>query len=156
MIEDIKKELNMRAEGGYRDFSKKLIPETSMPLIGVRLPALRAMAAEIVKRGEGGQFLDCCDFSSMEMCFLYAYVLGKTKADINTLIKYFDKAARHIDNWSTCDILCQSFKQCEKHPSEVWERLTGYLASGETLLYAHSGCYNDVALFERRIYRPRF
>ena len=132
MIEDIKKELNMRAEDIYRDFSKKLIPEASLPLIGVRLPALRAMAAEIVKRGEGMQFLDCCDFSSMEMCFLYAYVLGKTKSDINTLIKYFDKAARYVDNWSTCDILCQSFKQCEKHPAEVWERLTGYLASGKT------------------------
>ena len=132
MIEDIKKELNMRAEDVYRDFSKKLIPEASLPLIGVRLPALRAMAAEIVKSGEGMQFLDCCDFSSMEMCFLYAYVLGKTKSDINTLIKYFDKAARYVDNWSTCDILCQSFKQCEKHQSEVWERLTVYLASGKT------------------------
>ena len=132
MIDDIKKELDSKAEDVYRDFSKKLIPETSTPLIGVRLPALRTMAAEIVKRGEGVLFLDCCDFSSMEMCFLYAYVLGKTRADINTLIKYFDKAARHIDNWSTCDILCQSFKQCEKHPSEVWEQLTGYLASGET------------------------
>ena len=51
MIEDIKKELNMRAEDVYRDFSKKLIPEASLPLIGVRLPAVRAMAAEIVKRG---------------------------------------------------------------------------------------------------------
>ena len=132
MIKEIKEELNARAEAGYRDFSKKLIPESCLPLIGVRLPYLRAMAAEIVKNGKGGVFLEECDFSSMEMCFLYSYVLGKTRADINTLIKYFDKAARYVDNWSACDILCQSFKQCEKHPSEVWERLTGYLASGKT------------------------
>ena len=120
------------AEADYRDFSKKLIPETSLPLIGVRLPALRAAAAEIVKRGRGDEFLRECDFSSMEMCFLYAYVLGKTRADINTLIKYFDNAAYHVDNWSTCDILCQSFKQCRRYPAQVWEQLTDYLASGKT------------------------
>lgn len=132
MIEGIKSELNAKAEDGYRDFSKKLIPESSLPLLGVRLPALRAMAAETVKRGKGESFLRECDFSSMEMCFLYAYILGKTWADISTLIKYFDNAARHIDNWSTCDILCQSFKQCEKHPEEVWQLLCSYLNSGKT------------------------
>ena len=57
MIEEIKSELNAKAEDGYRDFSKKLIPESSLPLLGVRLPALRAMAAEIVKRGKGESFL---------------------------------------------------------------------------------------------------
>lgn len=86
MIDDIKNELNAMAEADYRDFSKKLIPEASLPLLGVRLPALRAAAAEIVKRGRGDEFLRECDFSSMEMCFLYAYVLGKTRADINALI----------------------------------------------------------------------
>ena len=132
MIDDIKNELNAMAEADYRDFSKKLIPETALPLIGVRLPALRAAAAEIVKRDRGDEFLRECDFSSMEMCFLYAYVLGKTRADINALIKYFDNAAYHVDNWSTCDILCQSFKQCRRYPEQVWDRLTDYLASGKT------------------------
>ena len=132
MIDDIKNELNAMAEADYRDFSKKLIPEASLPLLGVRLPALRAAAAEIVKRGRGDEFLRECDFSSMEMCFLYAYVLGKTRADINALIKYFDNAAYHVDNWSTCDILCQSFKQCRRYPEQVWDRLTDYLASGRT------------------------
>ena len=41
MIDDIKNELNAMAEADYRDFSKKLIPEASLPLLGVRLPALR-------------------------------------------------------------------------------------------------------------------
>lgn len=132
MIEEIKRELNAKSEDGYREFSKKLMPESSLPLIGVRLPALRAMAAEISKTGKGEDFLHKCDFSSMEMCFLYSYVLGKTKADINTLIKYFDNAAAHVDNWSTCDILCQSFRQCEKHPDAVWELLMSYLTSGKT------------------------
>ncbi len=113
MIDDIKNELNAMAEADYRDFSKKLIPEASLPLLGVRLPALRAAAAEIVKRGRGDEFLRECDFSSMEMCFLYAYVLGKTRADINALIKYFDK-------------------QCRRYPEQVWDRLTDYLASGRT------------------------
>ena len=33
MIDDIKNELNAMAEADYRDFSKKLIPEASLPLL---------------------------------------------------------------------------------------------------------------------------
>lgn len=131
-ITEIKKFLTENSEEKYRDFSFGLIKKSDYPLIGVRLPTLKRLANEICCDGCGESFLNECDFSSMEMLFLYSYVLGKIKADIEVLWRYFCKAAEHTDNWSTCDILCQSFKQCEKNKDFVLEKLIDFLESGKT------------------------
>lgn len=102
--------------------------------MGVRLPELKKLAVSIDKSGEAMQFLGVCDFSSIEMCLLYSYVLGRIKCDIEGLLAYFEKAAEHVDNWCTCDILCQSFKQCKKHREKVWTLLRKYIKSGKTYL----------------------
>lgn len=131
-IEKIKKALEEKSEEKYREFSLRLINGSSLPLLGIRLPNLRRLAAEIHKNGEAEDFLENCDFSSIEMSLLYSYVLGKMKGDINYLWSYFNRAAGYVDNWCTCDILCQSFKQCEKFRDEVFKHLLSYIASGET------------------------
>lgn len=131
-ITEVKTFLNENSEPDFQRFSARLINNSSLPLLGVRLPLLRKLAAEIHKAGGANDFYAECDFSSIEMCQLYAFVLGKEKGDINELLVLFDKAAAHVDNWATCDALCQSFKQCEKHRAEVWEKLETYLATGKT------------------------
>lgn len=131
-ITEIKAFLKKKSEPDFQKFSVKLINNSSLPLLGVRLPELRKLAAQIHKSGESSDFLDKCDFSSIEMCQLYAFVLGKEKGDINDLLVLFDKAAAHVDNWAVCDVLCQSFGQCEKHRAEVWAKLEAYLATGKT------------------------
>lgn len=131
-LSEIKEFLKENSEPDFRKFSSGLITDSSLPLLGVRLPKLREKAKEIHKGGKSAEFLAECDFSSIEMCQLYAFVLGKEKRDINDLLVLFDNAAAHIDNWATCDALCQSFKQCEKYRAEVWERLEYYLSTGKT------------------------
>lgn len=131
-ITGIKKFLSENSEEKYRDFSLKLIKESEYPLLGVRLPILKKSAAEICRNKDGESFLNECDFSSIEMCLLYSYVLGKTKADITVLWEYFRRAAEHTDNWCTCDILCQSFKQCGKNKAFVLKKLIAFLESGKT------------------------
>ncbi|MGN0493947.1 MAG: DNA alkylation repair protein [Acutalibacteraceae bacterium] len=131
-IEKIKNTLEEESEQKYREFSSRLINGSSLPLLGVRLPTLRKIAAEIHKGGNAEEFLEKCDFSSIEMSLLYSYVLGRMKGDINYLWGFFDRAAAYVDNWCTCDILCQSFKQCEKARDEVYKYLLTYIASGET------------------------
>ena len=129
---EVKKFLSDNSEPEFQRFSSGLIPDSSLPLLGVRMPKLRKLAAEIRKVSYSEGFLAECDFSSIEMCQLYAFVLGKEKGDIKDLLVLFDRAAAHVDNWATCDALCQSFVQCEKNRSEVWEKLEEYLATGKT------------------------
>lgn len=131
-LSEIKSLLNEKSEQSYCDFTGRLIPDSSLPLLGVRLPELKKIAAELCKNGGAAELIEACDFSSIELCLLYAYVLGRMKGEIADLLVLFDRAAAHVDNWCTCDILCQSFKQCKKHRDIVWERLEDYIATGET------------------------
>lgn len=45
-IEKIKKALEEKSEKKYREFSLRLINGSSLPLLGIRLPNLRRLAAE--------------------------------------------------------------------------------------------------------------
>ena len=129
-LDAIKEELLLNCDEKYRAFSFSLNKDSALPMLGVRLPVLRKMAAAIAREDARG-FLDACDFSSIEMTMLYAYVLGRTRGAIGKLLAYFDRAVPHIDNWSNCDTLCQSFKQAEKYPEETWAFLMRYRASEE-------------------------
>ncbi len=129
-LESIKAELLVNRDGKFRDFSLSLTKGSALPMVGVRLPVLRKMAARLAREDARG-FLDACDFSSIEMTMLYAYVLGRTRGDIRELLAYLDRAVPHIDNWANCDTLCQSFKQAEKYPEETWDFLMRYRTSEE-------------------------
>lgn len=129
-LSGIKEKLFENSEPKYQDFSSALAKDTALPLLGVRLPVLRKMAAQIAKT-DARQFLDICDFSSVEMALLYAFVLGRLRGDIDEALRYFDRAVPHIDSWLTCDTLCQSFKQARKYPEQTWGLLMKYSRSEE-------------------------
>ena len=80
-LHEIKEELERRRDEKYREFSLSLTKDSALPMLGVRLPQLRAMAAVIAKEDARG-FLESCDFSSMEMTTLYGFVLGRLRGEI--------------------------------------------------------------------------
>lgn len=127
-IKSVKAELLRNSEEKYRKFSDGLLGESALPLLGVRLPVLRKMAAVLAKTDARG-FLDNCDFSSVEMILLYGFVLGRLRGEIGEALFYLDRVLPHIDSWLTCDTVCQSFKQARKHPEAVWEKLMVYRQS---------------------------
>ncbi len=129
--EKIKAALAVRAEEGYRRFSLSLIKGSSMPVLGVRLPVLRKLAADIRASGMGEEFLETCDFSSLEMSLLYAYTLGGIKGEPEKLVPFLRKAVYQADNWASCDTLCQSFKQCRKWRERFYGEILSYFESGE-------------------------
>ena len=129
-LSEIKARLNELSEEKVRDFNLKLNKDSALPTLGVRLPALRKLAAEIAK-DDPRAFLDACDFSSIELTMLYSYVLGRLKGPIGEALAYFDRAVPVIDNWANCDTHCQSFKQAAKYPAEAWAFLQKYRDSEE-------------------------
>ena len=60
MREYIREILEKHSEQKYREFSSSLIPN-SKPLIGVRLPELRKLAKELVKKEDWRQEIICYD-----------------------------------------------------------------------------------------------
>lgn len=128
-LEKIKSEMIALADEDNRAFTEKLVPGSALPYYGVRLPKLRGLAAGIA-REDGEAFLESCDFSSIDLITLYAFVLGRRKGEIGGALRHFDRGVTHLDNWMNCDALCQSFKQARAYPEEVWALLETYCASG--------------------------
>lgn len=102
---DIQERLFELQDEKYRDFTMKLIPGASAEsIIGVRTPALKKLAAEIIKSGAHEKFLAELPHRYFEENQLHAFVISGQK--------YYDRAVGltdaflpYVDNWATCDQL---------------------------------------------------
>ena len=97
-----RRELYARQEEAYRQFHTKLL-RSDLPVIGLRAPLLRKIAAEIAKE-DGAGFLRICGRGT------YTETI--------------------VENWAHCDGFCASLKKRIKgHEAEFFEHIKRYLAS---------------------------
>lgn len=102
---DIKARLLSMQDTKYRDFSLSLIPNISCEsVIGVRIPQLRALSAELVKSGEYTDFIKDLPHNYFEEYHLHSFVISQMK-DFDSCIAELEKFLPHVDNWSVCDSL---------------------------------------------------
>ncbi len=128
--EEIRAELYTLRDEKYRDFQRKLIP-TVRPetVIGVRTPALRAYAKELLKRPDIGEFLSALPHESFDENQLHAFLLSEIK-DFDRCAAGVERFLPFVDNWATCDQL--SPKVFGKHHAELLPLVKAWIASGET------------------------
>lgn len=114
----------------YRDFNRRLIP-TAAPdsVLGVRVPALRKLAAGISETPEAGEFLLMLPHEYHEENVLHGVLISRMK-DYDRAIAALDTFLPYVDNWAVCDaIRPASFK---KHLPELSGQIRFWLASGRT------------------------
>jgi len=119
--------LHEMAEEDYRVFQSRLIP-TRLPILGVRLPALRALAAEI-GRGDWRGFLALPVMDFYEGVLLRGLVIGRGRGELPEILAYVREFVPLIDNWGVNDSFVPSLKITKSHPAEVWDFLRPYLRS---------------------------
>ena len=129
MINQIKEKLITLKDDTYKDFSKSLNP-TSLEMIGVRIPVLRSLAKEIVKK-DPAYFLENNPMDSFELMQLQAMVIGYLKLDIQVILKYLSDFIPKVRDWSVNDTLCQTFKIAKSYQEEVFNFLTSYFNSNK-------------------------
>lgn len=122
-------ELKDQADEKYRAFNQKLIPN-SKPMLGIRLPKLRALGKEIAK-GDWRGYLKAAQSQSTyyEEVMLHGIVIGAVKADITEILPLVAAFVPSIDNWGICDSFCAGLKITAKHKKEVFAFLQEYLQS---------------------------
>ena len=114
------------AEPGYADFQAKLIPTVPREkILGVRLPALRALAKEI-KGDERAAFLAALPHGTLEEDLLHAILVGRER-DFGTALAEVDRFLPFADNWATTDILRP--KVFARHANEALPSIRRWLAS---------------------------
>lgn len=114
----------------YADFQKKLLPTVPPDrIIGVRTPALRALAKEMVKSGEGEAFVGALPHGYFDENQLHAFIISETRVfaacagQVQAFLPY-------VDNWATCDQL--SPKVFKKHRQDLLPLVEEWLRSQQT------------------------
>ena len=139
MKEEIRAILLQYTDDTYKEFSASLVPGAK-PLLGVRLPQLRTIAKDIVKKGTVGDWRDVivgCGGENEDIYFeetmLRGMIIGYGTAPKEISCKegmdYLVRFIPQIDNWSVCDSFCNSFRFANRYRDEVWEFMQPYLYS---------------------------
>lgn len=115
------------AEPGYRDFTARLIPTLEPArILGVRTPALRALARELRGTQSAEAFLDALPHRYQEENLLHAFLLG-TEKDFARCLARTEAFLPRVDNWAVCDQL--SLPCFQRHRAELSEIIPRWLAS---------------------------
>jgi 3-methyladenine DNA glycosylase AlkD len=81
-IADIRKRLENLTDENYAIFNKKLCPDTSKKIIGIRIPQLRNLAKQIVTSEKWKEMIDEFDVNIFEETILKGLVIGYSKISI--------------------------------------------------------------------------
>lgn len=117
------------AQPAYRDFQSGLIPNPP-PMLGIRIPVLRKMAAEI-SQGNPLSFLACADWRGnlYEETVLEGLVIGRLRLPYPEWMEKIRRFVSKIDNWAVNDVFCSSLKGMRKYSSLFWTDCDVFLQS---------------------------
>lgn len=113
----------------YKAFNIKLIPNVDPDsFIGVRTPAVRALAKKLMKEDRDGcfRFMDLLPHRYYEQNNLHAFMIGEIK-EYNEAMEKTRYFLPYVDNWATCDLF--SPKIFKKYPDEVYAQIKIWLKS---------------------------
>ena len=96
--------LRAHADPEYSAFAAALLPGVS-DVLGVRLPALRALARKLATEG-AQETLNALPATPFEARMLHGLVIGYAKVDFAQRWTWIESFLPLIDNWSVCDSFC--------------------------------------------------
>ena len=102
LVTEIREELFRMQDKKYRDFQKKLIPTVDPEsVIGVRTPALRKYAKQLIKTSEISEFLKDLPHQYFDEDQLHAFIVSEIK-DYENCIEEVNRFLPFVNNWATC------------------------------------------------------
>lgn len=126
-MNEIQEKLFALQDEKYQAFQARLLPNLAPEtIIGVRTPALRSLAKEIAKRGEGEQFLRTLPHAYYEENALHGFII-ETIRDYDRALEALERFLPYIDNWAVCDQT--SPKVFAAHAGELKPRIDAWLTS---------------------------
>ena len=129
MIRQVSAErLQQAQDTGYQAFQKRLIPGQEN-ILGVRMPALRKLAQEIV-RGDWRAWLDDpAPDAWYEETMIRGIVIATAPMEQSERFARTADFVPRIDNWAVCDGVCASFDLTDR--AAWWDCIQPYWHSIE-------------------------
>ncbi len=127
---EIQQRLFALQDAGYRDFHAALMPTVDKALvIGVRMPALRALAKELKGTEPAADFMAQLPHKYYEENNLHAALIGHIR-DFQPCLTALERFLPYVDNWATCDMM--NPKALAKDKAALLERIQLWLQSSHT------------------------
>ncbi|MCH4207403.1 MAG: DNA alkylation repair protein [Solobacterium sp.] len=126
MRNEIMKRFRQNADESYRIFAMRSCPNSGT-VYGVRLPALRRIAKDIMHFDQSGLFLKECRYASLEEDLIAALLT----AHLDTEDRYdaYRTMISHIHNWEVCDTFCSELRKTIRDRTEFHAFVLSYLSS---------------------------
>ena len=126
--ETIRARLLALQDPAYRAFQASLLPpDVQSAVIGVRTPALRALAKELRGSDTAAQFLQALPHASFDENQLHAFLLAGGR-DFAAVLAGVEAFLPYIDNWATCDQLSPAVFRT--HRAQLLPAIRRWMASG--------------------------
>lgn len=126
-IKDIENRLMQMSEPDYAVFTAKLLPNVAPErVLGVRIPAIRVLAKELVKDPSHVMFLADLPHRYHEEDLLHALILNEEK-QIGLLEDKLSSFLPYVNNWAVCDTIKP--KAFKKDRGRLLELVRGMLVS---------------------------
>lgn len=109
-LEPLLDQLRDLADEKYRLFNESLMPGAEGTSIGVRMPALRKVAREIMKTDPAGFLQTSLGSEIHEINLLHAIVLAQADLTAKERIDLIRRFVPTISNWAVCDLFCHDLK----------------------------------------------
>ena len=127
----IREALFARREEEYRRLCCRLTPDIAPDtVLGVRMPAIRALARTLEGTKEAQRFLCELPHRYYEENNLHGALLSLLYKDVESYLIELEKFLPYVDNWATCDMMGP--KVFKKNLPLVYEHVKSCIASEET------------------------
>ncbi len=114
----------------YAAFQSKLIPTLAKDkIIGVRIPAARKLAMQVIKDGLANAFLKDLPHVFYDENILHSLLISEIK-DYSECIRQVDVFLPYVDNWAVCDII--SPKVFKKNRQELIGKIKEWSSARQT------------------------
>ena len=114
----------------YAEFHKRIVPDTSYEIIGVRIPEIRKLVKTFDSREKIVDYLGR-KHKYYEEYLLHGLLIVKLN-DQKELYEYLEKFLPFIDNWAICDTVVSSLKPLLKNETEFLNQIKKWLKSEKT------------------------
>lgn len=125
---DIRKMLFERRDRDYLEFNSKLVPNVPKEtMIGVRIPDVRSIAAELGNY-EAEAFMRELPHKYHEENNLHAAIICRIR-DFDRAVEELDRFLPFVDNWASCDMMYP--RVLAKYPERLSEKALGWMRAAE-------------------------
>ena len=124
-------ELIMLKDEKYKEFNKKLCPDTNLEMLGIRVPILRKFAQKILKSNEYNieEFLKNKDIKFFEEVQLKGFIIGYKKTEFENKLKLIEEFISYIDSWAITDTFVPTLKIKKENLKDYWNFILKYINS---------------------------